>query len=89
LVSGDDSPDLGFAGSPSLRLRRKEGWPDTTVSEYTNPLSAQRREGRRAKQCRGESPAEKAVRLVVITHPIYASLDHPLFAFGGKRVWGR
>ena len=20
------------------------------------------------------------------THPIYASLDHPLFAFGGKRV---
>jgi hypothetical protein len=20
-----------------------------------------------------------------ITHPVYASLDHPLFAFGGKR----
>jgi hypothetical protein len=24
--------------------------------------------------------------LVYLTHPICASLDHPLFAYGGKRV---
>jgi hypothetical protein len=23
--------------------------------------------------------------MIVITHPVFASLDHPLFAFGGKR----
>jgi hypothetical protein len=26
------------------------------------------------------------LNIAVITHPVFASLDHPLFTFGGKRV---
>jgi hypothetical protein len=28
----------------------------------------------------------KGNSISVITHPVIATLDHPLFAFGGKRV---
>ena len=37
--TGGDSPDLRFAGSPSLRLRRKEGWGKINATTIIlNPL---------------------------------------------------
>jgi hypothetical protein len=48
-----DSPGLRFAGPPSLRVPRKEGFFKFN-NLFPTLFPPQRREGRRVKRCRGE-----------------------------------
>jgi hypothetical protein len=46
---------------------------------YTNPLSAEGEERVALEESRGELTA-RVQTLAARTHPVFASLDHPLFA---------